>query len=105
MKKRIVLVLCLVLAATFIASAAFAQGGYDLSWWTADGGAAVGLSAGRYTLSGTIGQPDAGTLAAGDYELSGGFWSEAVSGAPAPTPTAPPPPHGDSPLYLPLVVR
>ena len=27
-----------------------------------------------FELSGTIGQPDAGSLAGGDFELSGGFW-------------------------------
>ena len=26
-------------------------------------------------LSGTIGQPDAGTMSGGDYKLVGGFWS------------------------------
>lgn len=29
---------------------------------------------GDFELSGTVGQPDAGTLAGGDFELGGGFW-------------------------------
>ena len=31
-------------------------------------------SGGAYSVSGTIGQPDAGQLAGGGYTLSGGFW-------------------------------
>ena len=51
--------------------------GYDLSWYTIDGGG--GLSSGSgYSLSGTIGQPDAGTLSGGGYTLNGGFWGGAA---------------------------
>ena len=50
-------------------------GPYDLSWYTIDGGGGTS-SGGPYTLSGTIGQPDAGgPLAGGSYTLTGGFWS------------------------------
>jgi hypothetical protein len=49
--------------------------GYDLSWWTVDGGSAILRIEGGYALSGTIGQPDAGTLAGSDYSLRGGFWA------------------------------
>jgi hypothetical protein len=52
---------------------------YDLSWWTVDGGGASGLTSGAYTLSGTAGQPDAGSLASGDYDLAGGFWQALIS--------------------------
>jgi hypothetical protein len=59
------------------ASAAAAQsgGGYDLSWSTADAGGGTS-SGGAYSVSGTIGQPDAGTLTSADsrYTLHGGFW-------------------------------
>ena len=49
-------------------------GGYDLSWWTVDGGGGT-VSGGGYTLSGTVGQPDAGdALTGGGYTLAGGFW-------------------------------
>jgi len=47
---------------------------YDLSWWTVDGGGGVLGSEGGYALSGSIGQPDVGLLAGGDYSLAGGFW-------------------------------
>jgi len=46
---------------------------YSIDWFTMDGGGGVS-SGGSYTLSGTIGQPDAGTLSGGNYTLEGGFW-------------------------------
>lgn len=52
--------------------------GYTLDWWTVDGGGGTS-SGGSYSLSGTIGQPDAGSATGGGYALSGGFWG----GAPA----------------------
>jgi hypothetical protein len=53
-----------------------AQGGYELTWWTVDGGDGVTAdSGGRYTLLSTVGQPDASTaLMGGSYALTGGFW-------------------------------
>lgn len=48
-------------------------GPYDLSWNTIDGGGGQS-SGGQYILRGTIGQPDAGWMAGGSYELLGGFW-------------------------------
>jgi hypothetical protein len=51
---------------------------YAIEWHTVDGGGAGPANAssgGSYELSGTIGQPDAGVLTGGDYELVGGFWS------------------------------
>jgi hypothetical protein len=47
--------------------------GYELSWYTIDGGGGKS-SGGGYTLFGTIGQPDAAYSAGGRYELLGGFW-------------------------------
>lgn len=46
---------------------------YNLDWFTLDGGG--GTSAGgNYTLSGAIGQPDAGAMSGGNFTLEGGFW-------------------------------
>ena len=46
---------------------------YDISWYKIAGGG--GTSAGNtYTLSGTIGQVDAGVMSGGTYAISGGFW-------------------------------
>ena len=87
--KRMIIILgvALVLLAPLVL--ALASNGYDLSWWTADGGGGSSM-AGSYTLSGTAGQPDAGVLTGGSYSLAGGFWSAASQG---------------QLLYLPIVQR
>jgi len=60
----------LFLAVTSIASAQ----SYSIDWYTIDGGGGTSTG-GVYTVTGTIGQPDAGTLSGGSYTLNGGFWS------------------------------
>jgi hypothetical protein len=50
---------------------------FEVSRSTIDGGGpgAPGFSSGAgLELAGTVGQPDAGILSGGDFELSGGFW-------------------------------
>ncbi|MBN2447178.1 MAG: hypothetical protein JXO22_10645 [Phycisphaerae bacterium] len=56
---------------------ALALGSYEIDWWTIDGGGETTSAGGDYTLSGTIGQADAHTIAmtGGNYELRGGFWA------------------------------
>jgi hypothetical protein len=54
-----------------LASACFAD--YSIDWYTINGGGGRS-SGGPYTLTGTIGQPDAAYSAGGGYELLGGFW-------------------------------
>ena len=45
-----------------------------ITWYTIDGGGGTS-GGGGYTLSGTIGQPDAGAaMTGGSYTLVGGFW-------------------------------
>ena len=89
--KRMLLV-CIVLVTLLMAlpSAQAAPGsGYDLSWFSVDGGG--GNSAGgSYSLSGASGQPDAGGVSGGAYTLAGGFWPGAPTGYR---------------LFLPLVAR
>jgi len=46
---------------------------YQIDWHTISGGGGSS-SGGPYTLSGTIGQADAGTLSGGNYVVEGGFW-------------------------------
>ncbi len=46
---------------------------YSIDWFTIDGGGGTS-SGGQYSVSGTIGQPDAGAMAGGVYALTGGFW-------------------------------
>ena len=58
---------------------------YSIDWYTIDGGGGTS-SGGPYTLSGTIGQPDAGVHTGGNYTLIGGFWGAfAVQQVGAPT--------------------
>jgi hypothetical protein len=51
-------------------------GGYDLQWNSLDCGAQAPSSGGAYSLAGTIGQPDAGSLTGGAFALRGGFTYE-----------------------------
>lgn len=53
---------------------------FDLDWWTVDDGGGMWTRGGEYLLSGTIGQPDAGVMTGGGYELTGGFWLAAPVG-------------------------
>ena len=78
--KRLAAVLLLVLPMLALSTSALAQSGgpYDLTWSTVDGGGEMFSTGGAYTLGGTIGQPDAGLLADGDYTLAGGFWVGAI---------------------------
>ncbi len=62
--------------------AAYASADYDLSWFTIDAGGDMWGTGGGFELSGTIGQPDAGTaLTGGGFELTGGFWPGGVAPA------------------------
>jgi hypothetical protein len=56
-----------------VCKSTFAQ--YSINWFTVDGGG--GTSTGSvYSVSGTIGQHDAGNaMSGGNYSLTGGFWS------------------------------
>lgn len=55
-----------------VASVTQAQN-YSIDWHTVDGGGGVSTG-GVYSVSGTIGQPDAGRMSGGNFVLEGGFW-------------------------------
>ncbi|MBI5652527.1 MAG: hypothetical protein HZC40_19075 [Chloroflexi bacterium] len=82
MRKIGVLLLLIVCAlglitSVSVAAPARAVNSYAMDWWTVDGGG--GQSAGgAYVLTGTIGQPDAGSASGGNYVLGGGFWHGVV---------------------------
>jgi hypothetical protein len=81
----------LVLGAAGAMVQAQTGGGYDLTWWTVDGGGEK-VEGGGITLVGTVGQADAGpALSGGGLTLIGGFWPGAGA--------------GQYKVYLPLVVR
>lgn len=63
------------LAMVGLAPAMLAAQPFDLSWHTIDGGGAMNSTDGTFSLSGTIGQPDAGVMAGGTFTLTGGFWA------------------------------
>jgi len=46
---------------------------YSIDWFTIDGGGGTSTG-GVYSVSGTIGQPDAGHMSGGNFTLDGGFW-------------------------------
>ena len=94
MKNKIALGLILLSAFAFLAlnvrvGYAAPRNGYEIAWYTIDGGGAQDLSGGTYSLSGTVGQFDAGSQGGGTYTLNGGYWVELFGYR----------------LYLPLILR
>ena len=48
---------------------------YSVDWFTIDGGGGTSIG-GVFSVSGTIGQPDAGgPMTGGTYSVTGGFWA------------------------------
>ena len=71
-----------------IAAPATAQS-LTVDWWTVDGGGGTSSGA-TFAMTGTVGQPDAGASAGGQFALSSGFWSvtsAAIQPTPPPRPT------------------
>lgn len=70
----------LIILAALLPATGWTQS-FDLTWHTIDGGGHMFAAGGSFELSGTIGQPDAGSPAAplqgGGFELVGGFWAVA----------------------------
>ena len=92
---RITLILVLAVLVALIArtqtnAATPLINGYELAWSTVDGGGAMFGAGGGYSLSGTIGQPDAGAMSASGYTLFGGFWGDEAA------------PYA---VYLPIVIK
>ena len=68
MKKFLIIPLLLAAAAVHAQQ-------YSMDWYKISGGGGTSTN-GRYSLSGTIGQPDAsGAMHGGNYSVTGGFWS------------------------------
>ena len=67
--------LALGLAAMLGAAISLPAQSYSIDWWKVAGGGGTSTG-GVYSVSGTIGQPDAsGALSGGPYSVVGGFWS------------------------------
>ncbi len=48
---------------------------YSIPWFTIDGGGGGTSSSSLFSVTGTIGQPNAGKMHGGDYSVEGGYWS------------------------------
>jgi hypothetical protein len=75
-KKAGIVFIALLFILTMVASAQQAQP-YAVPWWAIGGGGGTSIG-GDYTLSGTIGQSDAGRLSGGSFSVEGGFWGPLV---------------------------
>lgn len=72
MQKILIVLICLGLLSGGVVWASTQQ--FDVAWWTVDGGGGTSTD-GRFAISGTIGQGDAGTAVSNErYTISGGFW-------------------------------
>ncbi len=63
----------LLLLLWFAACLSLPAQSYSIDWFTIDGGGGTSTG-GVYSVSGTIGQPDAGAMSGGNFTLVGGFW-------------------------------
>ena len=64
---------CLFSLLVFSAARVHAQS-YSIDWFTINGGGGTSTG-GVYSVSGTIGQPDAVKTSGGNYTIESGFWS------------------------------
>jgi hypothetical protein len=68
----------LMLALTLLMAVALRAQPFSIDWFTIDGGGGTSTG-GAFSLSGTIGQPDAGAMGGGSFSLEGGFWAGATA--------------------------
>jgi hypothetical protein len=72
--SRITLLLCFMILHPTFCHRASGQS-YSIDWYKIAGGGGTSTG-GTYTVTGTIGQPDAGgPMSGGNYSLTGGFWA------------------------------
>jgi hypothetical protein len=71
MPPRVGFILLLLISAVCVRSQS-----YSIDWFTIDGGGGTSTG-GVYSVSGTMGQPDATAtpMSGGNFSLTGGFWS------------------------------
>jgi len=76
MKYKLISAKTKIILGTFLALISFAVSAqYSIDWFKVAGGGGTSTG-GVYSVSGTIGQHDAGApLTGGNYSLSGGFWA------------------------------
>src|SRR5881394_954861 len=77
----------LLCAAAMVLSSDLRAQPYSIDWFTVDGGGGTSTG-GVYSVSGTIGQPDAGgPLTNSQYSVTGGFWGAVLPVQQAGAPT------------------
>ena len=64
----------LALVGLFICCTAAQSQTFSIDWFSIDGGSGTSTG-GVYSVSGTIGQTDAGRMSGGNFTLDGGFWA------------------------------
>ena len=64
----------LILLGLCFCSATIQAQSYSIDWFSIDGGGG-NSTGGVYSVSGTIGQADAGHMSGGSFTLDGGFWA------------------------------
>ena len=72
--KRLLVILSLIAFLLLAVQAVRAAGTYTLDWWTVDSGGGTSQG-GTYSLSGTVGQAEPGSLNGANYSLVEGFWA------------------------------
>ena len=74
-RTRLIPVVMLAAASlTLVGVRALETSTYTIPWYNIDGGGVTFATGGAYRLGGTVGQPDVGVAAGGQYTLRGGFW-------------------------------
>lgn len=66
--------LTLPVFAALLAPLLLSAANYSIDWHTIDGGGGTSTNA-QYSITGTLGQPDAGRMSGGNFTLQGGFWA------------------------------
>lgn len=64
----------------FLSVSPIAAQDLEIRWYTVDGGGGTTSTGGVFSVSGSIGQPDAGTpMSGGVFTVNGGFWGSVVA--------------------------
>ena len=74
MKRTIIMLAATLLVVLGLLAGAHAAGVFTVDWSAVNGGGEQS-SGGAYTIDGTIGQADAGTLRSDRFTVAGGYWA------------------------------
>ena len=70
---KLLLLLLILLVMIVIPVVAQSGGDYDLTWNTVDNSGGIISSGSTFSMTGSIGQPEAGVVSGGSFTLCGGF--------------------------------